>query len=135
MAENDRTRQGEKGYEVKDKRAFTPEGELRDVPAAAEAAAPEPATPAAGPAAGAADGAKELPPIEFDQFILSLATAVLFHLGDAHEEGKAPPPANLPLAKETKGNLTKSEEAFLEGILFDLRMRYVAKLNKTKVTV
>jgi hypothetical protein len=142
MAENDRAGQGPKQYEVKDRRAFTPEGELRtEAPPAPEPAAPPPA-PDPAPAAGE----REIPPIEFGQFILSLATAVLFHLGDAHEEGKEPPPPNLPLAKETidiitmlqektKGNLTKTEEAFIEGLLFDLRMRYVAKVNKTKVTV
>lgn len=133
-----------KGYEVKDKRAFTPEGELKE----AAPAAPEPPAPEQ-PAARATDGGAtpdDHPPLEFGQFILSLATAALFHLGDAHEEGKEPPPPNLPLAKETidiiamlkdksKGNLTKQEEALTEGLIFDLRMRYVAKINKSKVTL
>ena len=176
MAEKDDTNRGEKGYEVKDKRAFTPDGEPKET--AQPGPTPEPSRAAGsrrpfgegtahgsgsccGPDgsplipsaaesrpsdAGPARDAAEMPPVEFGQFILSLATATLFHLGDAHEEGKEPPPPNLPLAKETidiiemlqektKGNLSKEETAFIEGILFDLRMRYVAKGNKSKITV
>ena len=145
MTENERKTQEGKGYEVKDRRAFTPEGELKEDAAAAPAAAPKPPEPPPPAQEAPAPGA-EHPPLEFGQFILSLATAALFHLGDAHEEGKEPPPLNLPLAKETidivamlkdktKGNLSRQEEELTEGILFDLRMRYVAKVNKSKITV
>ncbi|MBI5528381.1 MAG: DUF1844 domain-containing protein [Deltaproteobacteria bacterium] len=83
-------------------------------------------------------------PIDFGTFVLSLATAALFHLGDAHEEGKEPSPPNLRLARETidiiemlkektRGNLSGDEEGFVDGILFDLRMRYVAKTKKPLV--
>jgi hypothetical protein len=84
-----------------------------------------------------ADGQK--PTIDFYTFILSLGSSAFVHLGDApHPETGEPVPANLPLAQQTidlldllrektKGNLTPEEEKFLENILMDLRLRYVAK--------
>jgi hypothetical protein len=85
------------------------------------------------------DGTK--PTIDFYTFILSLGSSAFVHLGDApHPETGEPLPANLPLAKQTidlldmlrektKGNLTPEEDKFLENILMDLRLRYVAKAS------
>lgn len=79
---------------------------------------------------------KDLPVLDFNTFIQSLAHAALMHLGDApHPESQAVE-RNLPLAKQTidligmleektRGNLVGEEERLLEHILFDLRMRYV----------
>ncbi len=72
---------------------------------------------------------------QFQGLILSLASAALAHLG-GKQDGKAPAP-DLGQAKQaidllevlqarTKGNLTKDEEALLESVLFDLRMRFLA---------
>jgi len=81
------------------------------------------------------------PTIDFYTFILSLGSSAFVHMGDApHPETGAPVPANLPLAKQTidlldllrektRGNLTPEEEKFLENILMDLRLRYVAKAS------
>jgi hypothetical protein len=128
----------EKGYEVKDKRIFDADGEVRKEPE--PPTAPEEdkkAETEPEPAAGAA-GAESMPPMDFGTFLMSIATAALYHLGDAHAEGEKPPEPNLPMARQTinilellqektRGNLTKDEEGFLEGVLFDLRMRYMAK--------
>jgi hypothetical protein len=38
------------------------------------------------------------------------------------------------LRDKTKGNLSKEETTFLDQILFDLRMRYVAKVKAPLVT-
>ncbi len=73
--------------------------------------------------------------IDFISFIMSLATSALMHLGE-HEEGVAAAPIDLPLAKQTidilgmlrektRGNLTAEEGRVLEGLLYDLRMRYL----------
>ncbi len=79
------------------------------------------------------------PTIDFYTFILSLGSSAFVHMGDApHPETGQPVPANLPLARQTidlldllrektKGNLTPEEEKFLENILMDLQLRYVAK--------
>lgn len=137
MPENDaKGKQPEKGYEVKDKRLFDADGEVRPE----SSPPPEPETPAAG-ATETTDGPsaeKPMPPMDFGTFLMSIATAALYHLGDAHAEGEKPPEPNLPMARQTidilellkektRGNLTKDEEGFLDGVLFDLRMRYMTK--------
>lgn len=151
MGEEKREKDGEKGYEVRDRRAFTPEGDLKtDAAGAPEPAqSPEtgkaPETPRAAEAPPDTGSTRPPRPMDFGTFVLSLATAALFHLGDAHEEGKEPPPPNLPLARETidiiemlkektRGNLSKDEEGFVDGILFDLRMRYVSKTKSKAAT-
>ena len=79
------------------------------------------------------------PTIDFYTFVLSLASAAFVHLGDApHPETGQPVEPNLPVAQQTidilamlrektKGNLTSEEEHFLENLLTDLRLRFVAR--------
>ena len=69
---------------------------------------------------------------------LSLGTSALYHLGvvgDPETGAKAPAP-NLPLAQQTidivemlkvktQGNLEAEETQLLEGLLYELRMRFV----------
>jgi hypothetical protein len=78
-------------------------------------------------------------PIDFYTFVLSLGSSAFVHLGDApHPDTGAPAPPDLPLAhqtidilvmlrEKTKGNLTHEEEKFLENLLTDLQLRYVAR--------
>ena len=86
---------------------------------------------------------ESLPPVDFNTFILSLSSTALVHLGAAPRElfEGEPPPANLPLAKQTidliamledktHGNLTGEEERLLSTVLYDLRMRYVRAAEK-----
>jgi len=77
--------------------------------------------------------------IDFSTFVLSLGTTALYQLGEIGDpegggEGRAAP--NLPFAhqtidtlemltEKTRGNLTETESKLLEGILFELHMRYV----------
>ena len=90
-----------------------------------------------------ADAAEEkldsAPHIDFNTFVLSMSSTALVQLGAAPKElfgGAEPPPASLPMAKQTidllamleektRGNLTGEEERLLQQVLFDLRMRYV----------
>ncbi len=76
--------------------------------------------------------------IDFYTFILSLGSSAFVHLGDAPHPETAKMEPNLLLAKQaidilgmlqqkTRGNLTQEEERFLENLLSDLRLRYVAK--------
>ena len=110
----------ERGFTVVDKRAGASE---------AEDAAPE-----AGeqPAGGA------LPTVDFSSLCLSLGTSALYHMGavgDPETGAKAPAP-DLPLARQTidilemlqlktQGNLEAEEARLLEGMLYELRMRFV----------
>lgn len=82
-----------------------------------------------------AEEEEELPDIDFETFVVSMAHSALLHLGDAPSaasEGKV----NLPMARQTidilallqektRGNLTGKEEHVLDQTLYDLRMRYV----------
>jgi hypothetical protein len=80
--------------------------------------------------------------IDFYTFLVSLGSSAFIHLGDApHPESPdASPQENLVLAKQTidilgliesktKGNLTQEEEALLENLLTDLRLRYFQKTS------
>lgn len=81
------------------------------------------------------------PGIDFSTFLLSLGSSALIHLGEAPDPTSGEShPANLPMAQQsidllalvqqkTKGNLTPDEARFLESLLFDLRMRYVAAIS------
>ncbi len=76
--------------------------------------------------------------IDFYTFVLSLGSSAFVHLGDApHPETQKLEP-NLLLAKQTidilgmlqektRGNLTSQEEKFLQTLLSDLRLRFVAR--------
>lgn len=76
--------------------------------------------------------------VSFIAFIYSLATNAAVHFGDVPEPGgdetRAP---NLEAAQQvidlvamledkTRGNLTPEERQFLDQVLYELRMRYVA---------
>ncbi|KQC06910.1 MAG: hypothetical protein APR62_00850 [Smithella sp. SDB] len=78
----------------------------------------------------------DYPQVNFTNFVLSLSTSALFHFGDfpEHEGGKTE--KNLPAAKQTidildmlnektKGNLDKNESSLIQGVLYELKMRYV----------
>jgi hypothetical protein len=119
------------GFTVTDRRAFTDSGEARPE----EPQQTPPAAPAGGPPT--AEGGPVLPAVDFHTFVLSLGSSALLHLGELEhpEAGKAE--KDLPLAKhtidilamlqeKTKGNLTPAEQKLMDGLLYDLRLRYVS---------
>jgi hypothetical protein len=80
----------------------------------------------------------QVPEIDFGTFVMSLASSALVHLGEVQHPESGAQGADLPLAKQTidilgmlrdktRGNLTKEEGELLEGLLLDLRMKYVHK--------
>lgn len=84
----------------------------------------------------AAESARQLPPVDFATFLLSLGSSALMHMGDVPRPDTGKPQIDLDLAKhsidlismleeKTKGNLTPQEAQLLEQLLFDLRLRYV----------
>ncbi|MBW2267583.1 MAG: DUF1844 domain-containing protein [Deltaproteobacteria bacterium] len=79
-----------------------------------------------------------LPRVDFSNFCLSLATSALYQLGVVGdpETGKPVEQKNLPLAQQTidalemlqsrtRGNLDAEETQFLDGLLYELRMRFL----------
>lgn len=101
--------------------------------------------PAAAPAASAPpreeprlDPAQLPPPVDFTGFVLSLATSALYHMGFVGdpEHDQPAPEADLPLARQTidtlemlqhktRGNLDVEEDRLLEGVLYELHLRFV----------
>lgn len=131
----------EKGYTVRDRRIFAPErpeekkGGEKPAP---EATASKP-RPAEAQAQKEANRPTVLPAIDFSTFIFSLNTSALLHLGEIADPVSGKQQKDLVFAKhtidtiamlqeKTKGNLTKDEEALIEHILYDLRMRYVREV-------
>lgn len=87
----------------------------------------------------AADDGPVMPQVTFTTFILSLASSALVQLGEVPDpaSGKVEE-ANLPIAKhtidiltmlrgKTQHSLTDEEERIMDGLLYELRMKYVLK--------
>jgi hypothetical protein len=110
----------------------------------AAASQPQQAAAAQGYAAArsAAGGAEGNPlgagtgEISFGAFLMSLSTEALVHLGEMADPASGSRQSDLPMAQQlidilgmlrdkTRGNLEHDEQALLDAILFDLRMKYV----------
>lgn len=76
------------------------------------------------------------PDVNFANFVLSLSTSAMYHFGDFADPVTKKSEKNLPAAKQTidiltmlrnktAGNLDEGEKSLIEGILYELRMRYV----------
>jgi hypothetical protein len=132
------TEDNEQGFTVSDRR------QSRD--RKPDSAAPP---PPAGPDApteeigDAPAGEADLPPLDFISFVLSLASSVLIHLGEAPdpmtgEQGSQPALAKQTidilsiLEEKTRGNLDRDEERILGSVLGDLRVRYLKAVDFIK---
>jgi len=140
-----------KSFTVKDRRHFTAEGEARENDA--ETPSPEenlsrPETmadttsaplPRPQPAAERSTSGPEparRPGLDFAGLLLSLAAqaSLLLGMGDDEEPGAAPDFQGAQaiisllevLRDKTEGRRTPDEERILEGVLYELRMAYVA---------
>jgi len=87
------------------------------------------------------DGKCVMPEVTFAALVMSLNTSALFHLGEISDPTTGDKLQDLVLAKhtidtlkllevKTKGNLTDEEQDILKNVLYDLKMRYVAKVSK-----
>lgn len=134
-----------KGFVVKDKRIFDDSGEKRASEDIAEEPVQQPASKTTaeseniGTAGATADDESEAdyqPEVNFYNFIVSLSTTALFHLGDFADPDAGRVEKNLPAAKQiidtlamlrdkTAGNRDENESALIDGALYELRMRYV----------
>lgn len=77
-----------------------------------------------------------LPEVTFSTFVLSLSSSALVHLGEVPEPETGAVQRDLALAKhtidvlcmlqnKTQACLDADEKRLLEGLLYDLRMKYV----------
>lgn len=91
---------------------------------------------AAGDEAHPSEAGAELGEISFGAFLMSLSTEALVHLGEMTDPSSGQAQRDLAMAQQlidilgmlrekTRGNLDHDEQALLDAILFDLRMKYV----------
>ncbi|MDO8785155.1 MAG: DUF1844 domain-containing protein [Syntrophales bacterium] len=131
-----------KGFSVKDKRIFDESGETRkeepqkiketEQLEKKEKEQPPPAeTEQQGPYSE-----DNYPEVNFSSFVLSLSTSAMYHFGDFLDPTTKKAQKNLPAAKQTidilgilktktEGNLDENEKSLLDGLLYELRLRYV----------
>ncbi len=136
----------EKGFVIKDRRHFDEAGDVRSeqAPPQPEAAKAEAKQAQVRPAADAPAGEEEapLPEVNFASFIFSLSTTAMYHFGDIPDPHSGETHRNLPAAKQTidilsllkaktEGNLDPQEKELLDGILYELRMRFVKEKSKS----
>ena len=79
-----------------------------------------------------------LPKVTFSTFVMSLASTALVHMGDAPDPSSGQTAEDLALAKhvidtlamlkdKTARCLEADEARLLDGLLYDLRMKFVVK--------
>jgi hypothetical protein len=136
--------QEEQSFKVTDKRGFREGGETRPPEAPADAQeTPAGASSSTAGNASAEQKASSRPPIDFPSYLLSWYHQGMAFLGEVEnpytnkkeEDVEAAQYAIDFLAmleQKTKGNLTKEEQQLLEQVLYDLRMRFMAKTNRIK---
>lgn len=87
------------------------------------------------------DVGEAMPPIDFNTFILSLASATMIDLGEMEGPDGLRHDPSLPMARhhidllamlqeKTRGNLSGEEERILHQVLYDLRMRFIHLAEK-----
>ncbi len=139
MAGEEEKREG-KGFTIQDRRRFSPEtGEAREDTSAADE---QPKAASDKPPKRERDAGDEtLPEINFSTFVISLSTQALMHLGEIPNPLSGKEERDVPVAKQmidilgmlqdkTRGNLNDGESKLIEGILFDLRMKYVEAVKR-----
>ena len=128
----------EKGFVIKDKRIFDESGEARPEDLKKEETAGDKKSEKKSLEKDDQAGTREeyIPEVTFSNFVLSLSTTVMYHLGDFPDPATNKAEKNLSAAKQTidmlnmirnktAGNLDSDEKELLEGILYELMMRYV----------
>ena len=124
----------EKGFVIKDRRAFDEKGDVKDQerkeePRKEETRKKAPVEETEG---------MPLPEVNFNSLIFSLSSSALINLGEIADPHTGQTHKDLALAKhtidtiamlqdKTKGNLNAEDQRFLDTILADLRWRYVKK--------
>ncbi len=135
----------EKGFIIKDRRHFDETGDLRkDEEVKVEEKKPEAKGEENGlpPKEATVSETEEAPQPEmnFASFIFSLSTTAMYHFGDFPDPVTKEGRRNLPAAKQTidilsilrtktEGNLDEREKEMLDGVLYELRMRYVKEMT------
>jgi hypothetical protein len=136
--------QEEQGFKVTDKRGLQEDG----VAKAPEAADKTEEQPDKNSSSGTSDlrpeqEGSEQPPIDFPSYLLSYYTQGLVLLGEVPNPYTNKKEEDMEAARhtvdilsmleqKTRGNLSKEEQQLLESVLYELRMKFMAKTNRIK---
>ena len=136
--------QDEQGFRVTDKRGFREDGETK-TPEASEKGDEKPAgeSTSAEEKKSAGQEASSRPPIDFPSYLLSYYTQGLVLLGEVPNPYTNKKEEDVDAARhtidilsmleeKTKGNLSKDEQQLLESVIYELRMKFMAKTNRIK---
>jgi len=129
--------QEEQGFRITDKRGFREDGEMR----APDVSADAPSSSAEKPATE--QDVPPRPPIDFPSYLLSYYTQGLVLLGEVPNPYTNKKEEDIEAARhtidiltmleqKTKGNLTKEEQQLLETVLYELRMKFMARKDRIK---
>ena len=142
-----------KGFKVQDRRRFSAEGDLKpehqgEEPAPSQSTAAgakivtdaaAATTPEAPPAGRREAETGALGEMTFASFMVGLSTQALMHLGEIADPQSAPQVDLMAaqqlidiigmLQQKTRGNLDQHEQALVEEVLFELRMKYVERTS------
>jgi hypothetical protein len=135
--------QEDQGFRVTDKRAFREDGQAR-APEAPDVNEKEQKANTPESAGAAEAETPPRPPIDFPSYILSYYTQGLVLLGEVPnpytnkkeedvEAARHTIDILAMLEQKTKNNLRPDEEQLLETVLYELRMKFMAKTNKIKL--
>ncbi len=137
--------QEEQSFRVTDKRGFRENGE--PVPPETSEKGGDKSVAMPPPAAETSPPGQETPPrppIDFPSYILSYYTQGLVLLGEVPnpytnkkeedvESARHTVDILSMLQEKTKGNLSQEEQKLLESVLYELRMKFMAKTNRIKL--
>jgi hypothetical protein len=137
----------DKSYVIRDKRIFAETGDVRRNEETPTEAKPletrsEPECQETEKEAPEFSQAEAFPEVNFVNFVLSLSTTAMYHFGDFPDPISQKAQRNLAAAKQTvdilgmlrsktEGNLDDNEKSLLDGLLFELRMRYVKEKDRS----
>ena len=135
----------QENFRVTDKRSFKEDGESRASDGSEKKEEKPDDEPSSETRSDASEqDARQQPPIDFPSYILSYYTQGLVLLGEVPSpySGKKEEDVEASrhtieilamLQEKTKGNLHKDEEQLLESVLYELRMKYMAKTKRIKI--
>jgi hypothetical protein len=131
----------DKSFIIRDRRIFSETGDLRQDGESQPEANPvetqdEPERRPPVTESLESEREEAFPEVSFVNFILSLSTTAMYHFGDFPDPVSQKAQRNLTAAKQTidilgmlrsktEGNLDNNEKSLIDGLLFELRMRYV----------
>jgi len=131
----------DKSFIIRDKRIFGETGDVRqdgESPPEAKPVETQAEPERRSPMTESPEFEREeaFPEVNFVNFILSLSTTAMYHFGDFPDPVSQKAQRNLAAAKQTidilgmlrsktEGNLDDNEKSLMDGLLFELRMRYV----------